>query len=40
MYCELISAPVILLINLLLSLSLDYHSLMYSTHNLIKHYYY
>ena len=33
MYCELIFAPVILLINLLLSLSLDYHSLIYSMHN-------
>ena len=33
MYCELIPAPVIILIDLLLSLSLDYHSLMYSIHD-------
>ena len=33
MYCELISALVVLLINIPLSLSVDYHSHMYSMHD-------
>jgi hypothetical protein len=38
MNCQLISAPVISLIKYtLLSLSLDYHSLMCSMHNLYKY---